>query len=305
MPILSYNFKIVKNVGMDMNKIKLGFIGFGEAAYHISKGLMGSAAQLVAYDIKADDPEVGELIRKRAQSTQVQLVPSLEQLIERSEIILSLTSAKYALNLAEECAPFLKNDHYYVDLNAASPIVMREIEAILGAKALFVDGAIMEAVPPHLHKVPILLSGPNSDELKDKLNALGMNMTVISEKPGDASAIKMFRSIFMKGFTMLLIETLTASHKFGVDEMIIESLEQTLKKPLGEMVNLLITRTAIHAERRLSEMEQVMDTLKEMKLDYTMSEATRNKLQTLVDLELSRHFNFEAPEHYTEVLNQL
>jgi hypothetical protein len=71
------------------------------------------------------------------------------------------------------------------------------------------------------------------------------------------------------------------------------------------MANLLITRTAIHAERRLSEMEQVMDTLKEMKLDYTMSEATRQKLQTLVDLELNRHFNYQAPQHYTDVLKQL
>jgi 3-hydroxyisobutyrate dehydrogenase-like beta-hydroxyacid dehydrogenase len=115
----------------------------------------------------------------------------------------------------------------------------------------------------------------------------------------------MFRSIFMKGLTMLLIETLSASHKFGVDDKILESIERSLKKPLHEMANMLITRTAIHAERRLSEMEQVMDTLKEMKLDYTMSEATRQKLQTLVDLELNRHFNYQAPQHYTDVLKQL
>jgi hypothetical protein len=55
----------------------IGFIGFGEAAYHIAKGLRQSGVpRILAYDIHSDTPGRGELIRRRAEETGVRLVPS-------------------------------------------------------------------------------------------------------------------------------------------------------------------------------------------------------------------------------------
>jgi hypothetical protein len=115
----------------------------------------------------------------------------------------------------------------------------------------------------------------------------------------------MLRSIFMKGFTMILFETLLAGQKFGVNELILDSLEQTLSKSVRELSDLLITRTVIHAERRVSEMEEVVETLRQMHLDSMMSEATRSKLKQLAEAKLNEQFHYKTPERYADVLAAL
>ncbi|WP_126428765.1 NAD(P)-dependent oxidoreductase [Brevibacillus marinus] len=287
-----------------MNAPRIGFIGFGEAAVHISKGLRSEGIETIfAYDVKADDPAVGPLIQERARSLEVVLTASLEELFQHSSVVFCATSAKYALEIAKTAAPRLGNVQLYVDLNAASPMTKKEIAYILeNTAAFFVDAAVMDAVPPHLHKVPIWVSGNGAKLFQETMDRYGMNITWIGDEPGSSSACKMFRSIFMKGLTMLLFETLAAGHKFGVSELILDSLERTLRKPIHELADLLIARTAIHAERRVGEMAEVVETLGQMQLDATMSEATRSKLQQLAEAKLQEHFHYQAPERYTDVL---
>jgi 3-hydroxyisobutyrate dehydrogenase-like beta-hydroxyacid dehydrogenase len=130
-----------------------------------------------------------------------------------------------------------------------------------------------------------------------------MNLTVINDQAGSSSSMKMIRSIFMKGFTALLLETLMASHQAGVEKEIVDSISGTLSNgSIEKLMNLLLTRTAIHAERRVSEMKDVVETLADMDLDSTMSQAAQKKLQSLVDLKLNSYFDFKAPEHYRQVL---
>lgn len=45
----------------------IGFIDFGEAAFHIAKGLRMRGANIVAYDINANAPTLGNLIQQRAR----------------------------------------------------------------------------------------------------------------------------------------------------------------------------------------------------------------------------------------------
>lgn len=291
-----------------VDSLRIGFIGFGEAAFHISEGLIADGITfLKAFDINANKPEIGEVIRSRANSIHVVLTSTMEELLEHSDIVFCTTSAKYALSIAEQAKTNLRKDQIYVDLNAASPMVKKEIASVLkNSDAWFVDAAVMEAVPPHRHKVPILVSGDGAEKFSELIAPYGMNISVISKEPGNASAIKMFRSIFMKGFTMLLLETLSASHEFGVEGMVLNSLERTLQgKTVNELSDLLITRSAIHAERRIAEMNEVMDTLNHIHMDQTMSMASRDKLQWLADMKLNEHFNYQAPDHYNDVLEVL
>lgn len=286
----------------------IGFIGFGEAAFYISDGLISDGIQHVhAFDIMANDPVVGQVIKVRANSANVNLASSLSELIESSNVIFCATSAKYALAIAKEAASFVRKKQHYVDLNSASPKVKKEIASVIGGSgALFVDAAVMEVVPPYRHKVPISVSGEGAFTFATLVEPYGMNITVINDQPGSASAMKMTRSIFMKGFTALLTETLIAAYKTGIDKEIMASIKNTLSNhPLEELVNLLMTRTAIHAERRVSEMEEVISTLKEMKLDYSISQATKGKLQQLVDMELNTYLNHTAPDHYHQVLEAI
>jgi 3-hydroxyisobutyrate dehydrogenase-like beta-hydroxyacid dehydrogenase len=286
----------------------IGFIGFGEAAYLISQGLLNEGIQkIVAFDVLANDAKLGLAIQARANELKVELASSLEELIGKSDIVFCATSAKVAESIADSAKTFLKPHQFYVDINAASPMVKERISAlVVEAKAQFVDGAVMEPVPVRKHKVPIYLSGNGAREFQKLGSQFGMNLTFINETAGSSSAIKMFRSIFMKGFTMLLLETLEASHKYGVTELIMDSIGGSItNKPLEETANMLLTRTAIHAERRVSEMSEVIETLENLNVDSSLSQTVKTKLQKIVDLKLREYLNNEVPKHYVEVLNAL
>ena len=69
---------------------KLGFIGFGEAAFNIAKGLKQEGLNgIIAYDKFWNVAPQGELIAKRAAEASVVLVPSMQELVESSEIVMS------------------------------------------------------------------------------------------------------------------------------------------------------------------------------------------------------------------------
>lgn len=291
-----------------LNSPIIGFIGLGEAAFHICNGLNKEGIQTIySYDVQADHPVTGPMIQQRAEEAGVILVGSLQELVSKSTIIFCATSAKYAVSIAEQVGIYINSEKIYVDLNSASPSVKKEIAKIINNNAgRFVDGAIMEPVPPHKHKVPIFVSGNGAIELEKQLNEFGMNISFINEDAGSSSAMKMCRSIFMKGFTALLLETLSASYQFGIDKDILKSIERTLSnQSIEELANLLITRTAIHAERRVTEMEEVINTLEDIHTSSRMSQQTKAILQEIVNGDLKGYFNNKVPNSYTDVLNAL
>lgn len=288
--------------------MKIGFIGFGEAAYHISSGLLEDGLeQIYTFDVNVDHPSFGSLIKKRVEELNIKLADTLESLIENTDVVICATSAKYAKSIAREAVQFLTKRQIYVDINATSPMVKEEIAQIIQERCQgFVDAAVVESIPNYKHKVPILVSGKGASRFIQLGKSFGMNLKEINDKPGSASAIKMARSTFMKGFTMLLLETLTISNKYKVDELIVESINESLTgKHLEITANNLLTRTAIHAERRVAEMEEVIKTLDRSNVDSLMSQATKAKLNHLVQLEINKYFNFEQPQHYADVVDAI
>lgn len=288
--------------------MEIGFIGFGEAAFHISKGISEKGCNnIFAFDINVDHPNLGPIIQNRAVESGVTLVSSMKELTRKSSIIISATSAKFAAQIAKQCSEYTNNSHIYADLNATSPNVKKDIATYFKKKGVkFVDAAVMGSVPQYGHKVPILLSGEGAEQFSHIGRDLGMDLSVINNEPGSASAIKMARSVFVKGFTSLLIETLQVSQKFGIEKYMMNSIENTIQsKKLEDVANGLITRTAIHAERRVSEMDEVMNTLQSVQINPTMSLATKNVLQSIVEKDLRSYFNFEKPNNYIDVITVL
>lgn len=291
-----------------MPELTFGFIGFGEAAFLISKGLKGEGVkEIIAYDVNAKNPKIGGLIRSRADKLSIQLTGSLSELLSKSRLIICATSAKYALQIAKECLPFLTTDHLYVDINATSPMVKEEMGELLAkASVKFVDAAVVESIPKFEHKVPMFASGSGVNDFQ-KLAALnGLNVVSTGDRAGSASAIKMARSVFMKGFTMLLLETLSLAERYEVTDLILESLDGSITtKSLRSSADLLLTRTANHAERRVAEMDEVIKTLLVNNVESQMSQATRSKLNGLSQLKLNEFFGYQTPESHGEVLKAI
>jgi 3-hydroxyisobutyrate dehydrogenase-like beta-hydroxyacid dehydrogenase len=117
------------------DEIKIGFIGFGEAGFHIARGLRGAGLSCVcAYDINARAPGLGEKIRRRAGEAGVPLLESNAELAAASDVLLSTVTANRSLEAAEQTAPFLNSRHIYADLNSVSPALKQTIGRMIESR---------------------------------------------------------------------------------------------------------------------------------------------------------------------------
>lgn len=287
--------------------MEIGFIGFGEAAYNITSGLREEGlGSVLAYDKYWDAGHRGELICQRAEETGTTLLPSLQALVESCDMIISAVSADKAVELARAARPFLQPDKLYVDVNAASPMTKEEINRLISGAALFVDCAVMGPVPPYRHQVPMLVCGDGAALFYQTMAPYNMNISVMDAAAGGASASKMFRSIFVKGFVMLMIETLVAARTYGIEDDILASIDKTIGTgSFLENVNGLVARGVIHSERREHEMEEVIATLEALQLDGIMSRATKEKLRWTTELGLKEYFKGVPPQDFHEIFKAL
>ena len=287
-----------------MSVPRIGFIGMGEAVFHIAKGLRDEGlAGIQAYDKMWNVAPQSELVSRRAQESGVTLAPSLQALVEGVDIVICAVSASLAVELARECLPWLRADQVYADFNSAGPQTKIEIAALFAPPGIpFVDGAIMGTVPGLGHKVPTLICGTGAQALAAALQPYGMALSVLEGAAGRASASKMLRSIFMKGVVALLLETVLAGHRYGLEDDLLQSIADTFANgSFHDVVNGLMTRGVIHAERRAHEMEEVVATLRAAKVDATMSEATHAKLLAIAAAGYKQHFGGVAPKDFHDI----
>ena len=290
------------------NNFSIGFIGFGEAGFNIAKGLRGEGvARLFAYDINTNAPRLGEKIRQRARASEVSLLDSNEGLARECEILFSTVTADQATRAAEQTAPFLGSRHFYVDLNSVSPAAKQSIGAIIDKTgARFVEAAVMAAVPPHGHRVPMLVGGKAAHEIVELLSPFGMRLEVMSEEIGAAIAVKICRSIVVKGLEALLFECALAASRYGADERVFASLDESLPGTnWSRLTGYMIGRVIEHGERRAREMEEVAEALRAVGIEPMMAEATLRRQEWGGRLNLLERFGGKAPENYRDVVRAI
>jgi len=260
--------------------LRMGFIGFGEAASAMARGLKAEGVQVCAYDSNWNVPPWGPRIQERAAQTGAQLVETPEALSRCADVIISSVVSSAAVQAANAIAPYLTPAHWYADMNSASPATKRAVAAAVQPSGCrFVDFAVMAAVPPHQHRVPILAAGEAAQELAELLGRVGMRIQVVGSQPGQASAIKMFRSIVVKGLEALAVEAVAASYPFQAHELVFQSLDESFASmPLGSLCRYLLVRHGMHGERRAKEMEEVAHALQELGVEPVMAEAAFRRL---------------------------
>src|SRR5690606_26870285 len=153
---------------------------------------------------------------------------SMGDLAARCGVIFSAVTADQALVVAKEASTYLNPGALFVDVNSASPDTKAACAEFVEAnQGRYVDVAIMGAVAGYGLRVPMLLGGPHAAECADLLSDWGMNATDASRKLGAVSAIKMCRSVVVKGLEALVIESFTAARAYGVEDAVVASLRQT------------------------------------------------------------------------------
>ena len=285
-----------------MSEFRIGFVGFGEAGYHLAKGLRSAGAvQIFAYDIQTKS---SEKIQLRASEAEVKLLESNQLLAENANVILSTVTANQAMEAAKENAPFLTSQHIYADLNSISPTLKKSIGALIEARgARFVEIAIMSPVPPHGHRVPMFLGGIHAPKFVELFSPFGMNLEIISEEIGAASATKMCRSIMVKGMEALFLECVLGAVPYGVDERVFATLEETMPgMNWKKMASYMVGRVIEHGERRARELEEVAVTLRDIGVEPMMTEAIIKRQDWGARLNLLEEFAGKPPADYRAVV---
>jgi 3-hydroxyisobutyrate dehydrogenase-like beta-hydroxyacid dehydrogenase len=281
-------------------KPAIGFIGFGEAGSHIASGFRTAGlTRLFTFDIQP--------VQDRAESTGVTIVESPSALAESCDIVISAVTASSARDAAREITPFLKSHHIYVDINSISPALKQEIDAIIRtSSATFVEAAVMAPVPPYGHSVPMLLGGNGAPLFAETMAPFGMRLEVLQGRVGTAAAVKMCRSIVVKGLEALLLECVLGAGHFNAEERVFASLNESFPGiDWKKLANYMISRVVIHGERRAHEMEEVSETLRAIGIDPIMAEATARRQAWSVEMNLKSRFSTEGPANYREVLDAI
>jgi len=283
---------------------KISFIGFGEAGSLLAKGLIEAGAQVPAcYDILIDDPKTAQALKDKAKALGVTAAATAQEAVAGADIVISAVTTSNTLEAAQNVAPHLAQGQIYLDINSTSPEIKRKAAQVIEASgADFVEAAVMDLVPPHGHKVPMLLAGKAAQQATDALATYGMNVTALGDKIGDASSVKMVRSVFMKGFTAILLESLVSAKKLNAEDAVLSSLQTTFPEMDWKgLANYYLPRLIQHARRQSGEMKSVAQTLQEIGIEPITATATGKRLAWLADMEIDKAD--ALPEGYNALLD--
>jgi 3-hydroxyisobutyrate dehydrogenase-like beta-hydroxyacid dehydrogenase len=257
------------------NTPRVCFIGFGEAGQAMASGLRESGIErIAAWDILFPVAE-GARLKVAGEIIGVRLANSAADAVAETDMIVSAVTAASSLEAAQSVAPHLAGNPYYLDINSVSPGRKQATAKLLDGKARYVDVAVIAPINPLRHRTPLLISGPHAEAVSPLLRELEMQLTVVDAATGSAAAIKMIRSVMIKGIEALTLECFLAASRAGVLDAVTASLKNNYPGlDWTKMSAYNLERMASHGERRAAEMEESAATLRELGLDPLMAEAT-------------------------------
>ena len=257
---------------------RIAIIGFGEAGGIFGADLASQGIAVSVFDILlASEPHRQRMLAK-ARDSGVKAENTLRDCVRDADLVISAVTASSALDVARDAGPLLDAQQTFLDINSVSPDTKRKASACIESNsgksgARFVEAAVMAAVPGKGLGVPMLLGGPHAQAASESLRTVGMNAIALSDQIGVASAVKMCRSVIMKGLEALAIECLFAARQYGAEDAVLESLAATYPGMGWEdrLPDYLISRVAEHGQRRAAELREVAQTLQEVAVEPTMA----------------------------------
>lgn len=220
---------------------------------------------------------------------------SLAALVVRCDLVLSVLNPAAALETARAAAAAMQAGGravLFADLNAVSPGTAREMDRLVReAGGAFVDGGIIGPPPRGAQARPRLyLSGPEAYRLAE-IRHPNLLIRVLSERVGDASAVKMCYAAMTKGTTALAVELLVAARRLGVER----ALEQELRDSRADIYEWQQKNIALmppKAHRWVPEMHEIARTFAELGMTPRMLEGAAE----IYDMVAAAPLGKESPE---------
>jgi len=266
----------------------IGFIGYGEVgktfAIALKPQIKQGVAWVGAWDVKFDDSNAE---RAHARDRGIAASGSVFELCQQTSLIISCVTASNTLAVAEEAAQHIKRGTYFLDCNSASPATKQACAKLIDAAGgHYVEAGVMTSVPPYGIATPMLFGGLHAEKLAAALTPLGFDAKMVSTKLGVASAIKMCRSVMIKGLEALVMESYTTARHYGVEDYVIPTLVETFPEIDWEKQgDYLFSRVIMHGKRRSEEMRESAATVREAGFEPFMASAIADKQASIAALK--------------------
>lgn len=275
----------------------IAIIGFGEVGGIFGSDFAKQGIQVSVFDILFHSKRHRKAMLAKARLCGVTAAESLKSCIHDSQLVISAVTASSALDVAQQAGKVFRDGQVFLDINSVSPESKRRAASHFEKNnAHFVEAAVMAPVPGQRLKVPMLLGGPYAINAAKQLRNIEMNAMPLSDRIGVASAVKMCRSVMIKGIEALAVESLLAARRYGAEAKVIESLAATYPA-IGwdqDLPDYLISRVAEHGRRRAAEMREVATALREVGIPPTMALATAERQERLVREMSKQDIVFES-----------
>jgi 3-hydroxyisobutyrate dehydrogenase len=259
----------------------IAILGFGEAGTAIGRGMAHESGwrsnqnRLLAVDIGLDQGRRGAAMRKRADGFGIEIAAEYGPALSAADLVHSVVTCDRAGEAAEAAAPFLRQGALYLDHNTVTRKMAEDNARIVeAAGADYIDVAVMGGFLAYGYKAPMTIAGRRAEEVGAWLRSVGYDIKVMPGPAGVASAVKILRSILMKGIEALGVEFLTAARRQGLLEEALDCTADVDKAPFRDFVAMLVTTHIAHARRRHEECVLVNEMLRESGIEPLMSLAT-------------------------------
>lgn len=289
-------------MGKSMGNKRVAFLGFGEAAraFHASLSAKDPEFTFMAWDILLLDDAAN--IRREMQNRDVEVAEPTD--FQHADWIFSAVTADQSYLALERFVDHLSDGQLVIDINSVAPDKKRRTAAMIERTgADYLDMAVMAPVHPRNHQTPVLIAGKTVNELAPALTELEFSFRIISTDAGEATAIKMVRSLFVKGLEAIAVETLLAAEASGCLDEITTSISDSYPG-LGwlDFAKYQFERTTTHGHRRAAEMRESAATLNNLGLRGALANEIANVQENMGDVGPSNADETELPERIAQVL---
>ena len=195
-------------------------------------------------------------------------VPNMNDLVEQSDVLMSVTVSEAVPGLCREIADAVKatgTDLLFAECNAIAPELSKDMEGVLKAGgARYVDASIIGGPPRNGSSPRVYASGDNASEF-EQLRDFGLDVRNLGPQLGRASGIKMCYAAMTKGTTALHTELLIAAEKMGLTKELMAEFSGGQQAAVTRMEGWIPSMPA-KSRRWVSEMEEVEKTFNDLGL---------------------------------------
>lgn len=253
--------------------------GFGEVGQSYARSLLQKSVHLRIYH-----PSPSEHTKEAAATQGLVICNSALAAFSEADIVLSVAPGQAALQIAAAAAGVLKPDALFADLTSAAPSIIRESAALFAVDA-YIDVAIMGAVSIHGLRTPLLASGGGAQRLAAALQPLGFQLESLpGSANGDATSLKILRSIFTKGMDAVVMECMLAAEAAGLRELLLQQLADLDLSTTRELIEMFVRTHVPAAARRKHEAHTAACQLHELGIDAFATKAVQQRYEHTVSL---------------------